>query len=60
MQNYSCLTSFCLKTNKKYKVIVVRLDLKCLQEFAIIVAAFGFESSVITALLKRDLIYAYI
>jgi hypothetical protein len=52
--------SLCLKTDGKYKVAVVGLNLKCLQEFAIIAAAFSFELSAITALLKGDPIYAYI
>jgi hypothetical protein len=60
IQNYPCLTSLCLKTDRKYKVAVVRLDLKCLQEFAITTVALSFESSAITALLKGDLICAYI
>jgi Protein of unknown function (DUF3723) len=60
MRNYPCLTSLCPKTDRKYKVAVVGLDPKCLQEFAIIAAALGFESSAITALLKGDPTRAYI
>jgi len=60
IQNYPCLTSLCLKIDRKYKVAVIGLDLKCLQEFAITAAALGFELSTITALLKGDPIRAYI
>jgi hypothetical protein len=60
MQNYPYLTSLCPKTDGKYKVAIVRLDLKCLQEFAIIAATLSFELSVITTLLKGDPTYAYI
>jgi hypothetical protein len=60
MRNYPCLTSLCSKTDGKYKVAVVRLDSKCLQEFAITAAALGFKSSLITALLKGDPTRAYI
>ena len=60
IRNYLCLTSLCLKTDRKYKVAVVGLNLKCLQEFAITAAALSFKSSAITALLKGDLTRAYI
>jgi hypothetical protein len=52
--------SLCPKTDGKYKVAVVGLDPKCLQEFAITTAAFGFELSAITTLLKGDPTCAYI
>ena len=60
MRNYPRLTSLCPKTDGKYKVAVVRLDLKCLQEFAMTTATLGFESSAITTLLKGDPTHAYI
>jgi Protein of unknown function (DUF3723) len=60
IRNYPCLTSLCLKTDRKYKVAVIRLDPKCLQEFAIIAATLGFELSLITTLLKGDPTRAYI
>jgi hypothetical protein len=60
MRNYPYLTSLCPKTDRKYKVAVVRLDLKCLQEFAITAATLSFESSLITTLLKGDPTRAYI
>jgi hypothetical protein len=60
IQNYLYLTSLCLKTDGKYKVAVVKLNLKCLQEFAITAATFSFKSSLITALLKGDLTRTYI
>ena len=60
MRNYPYLTSLCPKTDRKYKVAIVGLDLKCLQEFAIIAAALSFESSAITTLLKGDPTRAYI
>jgi hypothetical protein len=60
MRNYPRLTSLCPKTDGKYKVTIVKPDPKCLQEFAIITAALGFESSLITTLLKGDLTCTYI
>jgi Protein of unknown function (DUF3723) len=60
MRNYLYLTSLCPKTDGKYKVAVVRLNLKCLQEFAITAATFSFKSSLITALLKGDPTRTYI
>ena len=60
MRNYPHLTSLCPKTDGKYKVAIVRLDLKCRQEFAITTAALGFKLSSITTLLKGDLTCAYI
>jgi hypothetical protein len=60
MRNYPYLTSLCLKIDGKYKVAIIGLDLKCLQEFAMTIAALGFESSLITTLLKGDPTHAYI
>jgi hypothetical protein len=60
IRNYLCLTNLRPKTDGKYKVAIVRLDLKCLQEFAITTATLSFKSSLITTLLKGDPTRAYI
>jgi hypothetical protein len=60
MRNYPLLTSLCLKTDGKYKVAVVGLDPKCLQEFAKTAADLGFKLILIGALLIRDPTRIYI
>ncbi|KAH6661855.1 hypothetical protein B0J14DRAFT_571394 [Halenospora varia] len=52
MRNYPRLTSLCPKTDGKYKVAVVGPDPKCLQDFARTAADLGFESTLISALLR--------
>jgi Protein of unknown function (DUF3723) len=60
MRNYPLLTNLYLKTNRKYKVIIISPDLKCLQDFAKTTADLGFKLTLINALLIRDLIRIYI
>lgn len=60
MRNYPRLTSLCPKTDGKYKVAVVGPDPKCLQESARTAADLGFESTLISALLRGDPTHIYI